>query len=53
VVGKPATSVIAFSSNDFHIYRLSAEMSKRGWTLNGLQFPSAYAFNLIFTKVDK
>lgn len=39
VFGKPATSVIAISSNEFHIYRLSEALSAKGWNLNTLQFP--------------
>ncbi|GAB1869432.1 sphinganine-1-phosphate aldolase [Camponotus japonicus] len=40
VFGKPATSVIAIGSNEFHIYRLSEALSAKGWNLNPLQFPS-------------
>ncbi|XP_011254754.1 sphingosine-1-phosphate lyase [Camponotus floridanus] len=39
VFGKPATSVIAIGSNEFHIYRLSEALSAKGWNLNPLQFP--------------
>lgn len=39
IFGTPATSVIAIGSNDFHIYRLSEALSKKGWNLNTLQFP--------------
>ncbi|KAG8221966.1 hypothetical protein J437_LFUL007807 [Ladona fulva] len=39
VFGEPGTSVIAIGSDDFHIYRLSEGLSKRGWNLNPLQFP--------------
>ncbi|KAJ9576573.1 hypothetical protein L9F63_025530, partial [Diploptera punctata] len=39
VFGTPATSVIALGSKEFHIYRLSDALSKRGWNLNPLQFP--------------
>ncbi|XP_014211819.1 sphingosine-1-phosphate lyase isoform X2 [Copidosoma floridanum] len=41
VLGKPATSVVAFSSRHFHIYTLSQQLNKRGWNLNSLQFPNA------------
>ncbi|XP_033252593.1 sphingosine-1-phosphate lyase-like isoform X2 [Drosophila miranda] len=40
VFGKPATSVIAFGSNVFDIFRLSDSLCKLGWNLNALQFPS-------------
>lgn len=40
VFGKPATSVVAIGSNEFHIYRLSEALSAKGWNLNTLQFPS-------------
>ncbi|GAB0097795.1 Sphingosine-1-phosphate lyase [Sergentomyia squamirostris] len=40
VFGQPATSVIAFGSHTFDIYRLSAALSALGWNLNNLQFPS-------------
>ncbi|PSN29272.1 Sphingosine-1-phosphate lyase [Blattella germanica] len=39
IFGTPATSVIAVGSNNFHIYRLSDALCKRGWNLNPLQFP--------------
>nr|CAG4643915.1 EOG090X051L [Lepidurus arcticus] len=39
VVGEPQVSVVAVSSQDFNIYRLSDGMAKRGWNLNALQFP--------------
>lgn len=40
IFGTPVTSVIALGSKDFHIYRLSEALSKKGWNLNTLQFPS-------------
>ncbi|XP_063703316.1 sphingosine-1-phosphate lyase isoform X2 [Culicoides brevitarsis] len=39
IFGVPDTSVIAFGSKDFDIYRLSDALNKKGWNLNGLQFP--------------
>lgn len=42
IFGKPATSVIAIGSEDFHVFRLCEALSKRGWSLNTLQFPSAF-----------
>ncbi|XP_045595073.2 sphingosine-1-phosphate lyase [Procambarus clarkii] len=41
VCGKPDVSVVAFGSNKFNIYNLSDIMTKRGWNLNTLQFPSS------------
>lgn len=41
VLGTPTTSVIAFNSKDFDILLLSDALSKLGWSLNILQFPSA------------
>lgn len=40
IFGTPATSVVAIGSNDFDIFRLSAELNTLGWNLNALQFPS-------------
>ncbi|XP_049837080.1 sphingosine-1-phosphate lyase isoform X3 [Schistocerca gregaria] len=39
VFGTADTSVVAIGSNDFHIYRLSDAITKRGWNINALQFP--------------
>ena len=35
-------SVIGFTSEDFDVFLLSAEMTKRDWHLSTLQFPSGY-----------
>lgn len=40
VIGSPQMSVVAFTSDQFDIYRLTDTLSKRGWSLNVLQFPS-------------
>jgi sphinganine-1-phosphate aldolase len=40
VVGDPLW-VIAFTSSEVDVYRVLDEMSKRGWSLNGLQSPPA------------
>ena len=40
VVGAPLW-VIAFTSSELDVYRVLDEMSKRGWSLNGLQSPPA------------
>lgn len=39
VCGNPLVSVVAIASKDFNIYELNERMSKRGWSLNPLQFP--------------
>lgn len=46
IFGQPGTSVIALGSNDFDIYRLATSLSKLGWNLNVLQFPSGYLDSL-------
>ncbi len=40
VLGDPLW-VIAFASDDVDIYRVLDAMARRGWSLNGLQFPPA------------
>jgi hypothetical protein len=40
VIGNPLW-VIAFTSDSFDVYRVFDEMTKRGWSLNGLQKPAA------------
>ncbi|KAK9891728.1 hypothetical protein WA026_016524 [Henosepilachna vigintioctopunctata] len=44
IFGEPVTSVIAFGSRKFEIYRLATEMDKLGWNMNTLQFPSGVHF---------
>ncbi|XP_071550599.1 sphingosine-1-phosphate lyase 1 isoform X2 [Panulirus ornatus] len=41
IYGKPEVSVVALGSKSFNIYALSDRMTKRGWNLNALQFPSS------------
>ena len=41
VMGKPLAMVLAISSGDFNIFRLSGPLRKRGWSLNVLQFPAS------------
>ncbi|KAK7082517.1 Sphingosine-1-phosphate lyase 1 [Halocaridina rubra] len=41
VYGEPEVSVVALGSNNFNIYTLGDAMTKRGWNLNALQFPSS------------
>ncbi|XP_034830192.1 sphingosine-1-phosphate lyase [Maniola hyperantus] len=40
IFGKPATTVVAFGSRRFDIFKLADELHKKGWSLNTLQFPS-------------
>ncbi|XP_026755583.1 sphingosine-1-phosphate lyase [Galleria mellonella] len=40
IFGKPATTVIAFGSKVFDIFKLADYLHKKGWSLNALQFPS-------------
>ncbi|KAM3967185.1 sphingosine-1-phosphate lyase [Aphomia sociella] len=40
IFGKPATTVIAFSSKVFDIFKMGEWLHKKGWSLNALQFPS-------------
>jgi sphinganine-1-phosphate aldolase len=42
VCGDPLLSVIALGSDDFDIYRLFGDLTKRGWSLNNLQFPPSF-----------
>jgi len=39
IFGEPVMSVIAFSSNEFNIYRVTDYMAEKGWNLNNLQNP--------------
>ncbi|XP_068631006.1 sphingosine-1-phosphate lyase [Battus philenor] len=40
IFGKPATTVVAFGSKKFDIFRMGELLHKKGWALNALQFPS-------------
>lgn len=40
IFGKPATSVVAWGSDQFDIFKMADLLHKRGWALNALQFPS-------------
>ncbi|XP_061710753.1 sphingosine-1-phosphate lyase [Cydia pomonella] len=40
IFGKPATTVIAFGSDKFDIFKMAELLHKKGWSLNALQFPS-------------
>ncbi|XP_054273271.1 sphingosine-1-phosphate lyase-like [Macrosteles quadrilineatus] len=37
--GTPATSVVAFRSEKFHIYKLAEILKSKQWNINSLQFP--------------
>ncbi|XP_026322245.1 sphingosine-1-phosphate lyase-like [Hyposmocoma kahamanoa] len=40
IFGKPTTTVVAFGSKQFDIFKLADLLHKKGWSLNALQFPS-------------
>lgn len=40
IFGVPATTVIAFGSKQFDIFKMAELLHKKGWSLNALQFPS-------------
>jgi sphinganine-1-phosphate aldolase len=40
LLGEP-TFLFAFTSDEFDIYHVNDEMRRRGWRLNGLQYPNA------------
>jgi Glutamate decarboxylase and related PLP-dependent proteins len=40
LLGQP-TFLFAFTSDEFDIYHVNDEMKRRGWRLNGLQYPNA------------
>ena len=42
MLGEPEVSIVAFASRDFDVYLLSDALTKRGWNLNSLQFPSRF-----------
>jgi len=41
LLGDPKLCIVAFSSDEFHIYRLADEMKDLGWMLSCLQYPTA------------
>lgn len=51
VLGDPFSSVVAFSSKQFDIYKISDLMSARGWNLNCLQNPNAIHVCVTFPMV--
>ncbi len=52
VFGEPNVCVVGIGSNSYDIYSIHSEMSKLGWNLNALQFPSSIhlCITLIHTK---
>ncbi|XP_022236174.1 sphingosine-1-phosphate lyase-like isoform X2 [Limulus polyphemus] len=42
IYGKPLMSVVAIGSKEFNIYRLTSALTKKGWSLNMLQFPKGF-----------
>lgn len=48
IIGKPVMSVFSFTSDRHDIYRIGDELSKRGWNLDKLQFPSALHMTVSF-----
>lgn len=48
VVSKPVMSVFSFISDRHDIFRIGDELSKRGWNLDKLQFPSALHMSVSF-----
>jgi sphinganine-1-phosphate aldolase len=49
--GNPELSVVAFGSDDFDIYLLGEQLTKKGWNLNSLQYPSS--IHICFTYANK
>jgi sphinganine-1-phosphate aldolase len=41
-MGHPEACCVAVDSVEFNIYRVSDAMTKKGWSLSPLQFPSRY-----------
>lgn len=41
VMGTPNMSVFAVGSDEINLYQLNDEMTKKGWSLNPLQYPAA------------
>lgn len=53
VLGEPEVSIVAFASRDFDVYLLSDALTKRGWNLNSLQFPSSIHFCVTYLTTKK
>ncbi|EPY41658.1 sphinganine-1-phosphate aldolase [Angomonas deanei] len=52
IIGEPTASVFAFGSNQIDIFQMAAELSKRGWQLNTLQFPSGLQFSVTMLQTN-
>ncbi|KCV68758.1 hypothetical protein H696_05042 [Fonticula alba] len=53
VIGEPLITVVAFASDKYDIFVVSAEMTKRGWNLNTLQFPSSIHYCCTMLTTDQ
>lgn len=51
-MGSPQVSVIALASKHFDIYRLQEALTKKGWSMNALQFPSSIHFCLTYCQTE-
>jgi sphinganine-1-phosphate aldolase len=51
VLGEPELSVLALGSRQFNILMLGAEMTKRGWNLNSLQYPASVHISVTYLTV--
>ena len=40
VLGNPMFNVIAFVSDDFHVFSLADKMKAKGWLMGCLQYPT-------------
>lgn len=41
ILGDPKICVVAFNSQEFHVYRVADEMKSSGWLLDCVQYPTA------------
>jgi sphinganine-1-phosphate aldolase len=48
IIGNPVMSVLSYTSDRHDIYCIGDELSKRGWNLDKLQFPSALHMTVSF-----
>lgn len=52
LLGTPEVCVVAWSSDAFDIYLLGEHLTKRGWNLNSLQYPSSIHICVTFANKD-
>eukprot|EP01029_Cantina_marsupialis_P014285 TRINITY_DN31588_c0_g1_i1.p1 TRINITY_DN31588_c0_g1~~TRINITY_DN31588_c0_g1_i1.p1 ORF type:complete len:544 (+),score=165.16 TRINITY_DN31588_c0_g1_i1:211-1842(+) len=52
IIGDPKLSVVAFRSDDIHIYEICDRMHAKGWHLNSLQNPAAAHLCITVPVVD-